>query len=76
MSRILPRHRRHAEKAHDLQRIAAILAETDPNPTSTVVKVTLAGDSRRLRGFPIVARGVAGVSPGSDPVAELLRSVM
>lgn len=35
--------------------------------------VPAGGDAARLRGIPVVARGVAGAQRGSDPLAELLR---
>ena len=31
-----------------------------------------AGDSRKLRGVPVISRGVSGTQPGSDPLAALL----
>ena len=72
MSRPLPRYL----EPEDFQRkLARILIETgDAAPTTTVVKATLAGDNRRLRGIPAIGYSVAGVSPGTDPVAELLRN--
>jgi hypothetical protein len=36
---------------------------------------TAGGDSRRLRGIPVVARGVSGVSPGTHPLDNVNRSV-
>jgi hypothetical protein len=75
MSRILPRFYREQQAAEDAARLAQVLLETgEPVPPKTTSSVTLAGDTRRLRGLPAVARGVAGVSPGTDPVAEVLRS--
>ena len=73
MSRILPRHQRFEEHARDIEKIVRIILETEPQQNvTTVQRVTLAGDSRRLRGIPTVARGVAGMSTES---ADLLRRV-
>ena len=40
---------------------------------ATSWSATTAGDRRQLRGIPAVSRNVGGVSPGTDPVAELMR---
>lgn len=37
-------------------------------------ELTKPGDERKLRGIPVQARGVGGTMPGSDPLAEVLRS--
>ena len=75
MSRSLPRFRRHEERAADITRITRIILETGPVETPTTVqRATLAGDSRRLRGIPAVARGVAGCSPGTDPFSQAARN--
>lgn len=41
--------------------------ETGVDPHRPVAGGTLAGDERRLRGIPIVGRGIGGVSPGTRP---------
>lgn len=67
MSHPLPRYTDW--RAQDERRLARILLETGtsvPSPT-TVQRATLAGDERRLRGIPVCARGVPGVSPGTHP---------
>lgn len=75
MSLILPRFYAAIQRIEDAQKIGRILAETgDPGPTNTVARATLAGDTRRLRGIPAVARGVSGVSPGTDPTVVVRRS--
>lgn len=72
MSHALPRFHRHQEAQADLATIAAILIETgEEPPIITVTKATLPGDSRRLRGIPVVG-GVTGTSPGTDPLQALL----
>lgn len=73
--RLLPRFHARAEEAARQRRIAEITAEAEqnaPDQPETVARATLPGDSRRLRGIPVIG-GVSGTSPGSDPVAETLR---
>ena len=58
----------------DERKVARIILESGSAPESaTVARATLPGDNRRLRGIPAVARGVAGVSPGTDPYGETAR---
>ena len=68
---LLPRFTDH--RIEDERKIARIILETGEAPAATVARATLPGDTRRLRGIPSVARGVAGVSPGTDPYAETMR---
>jgi hypothetical protein len=49
---------RLAEQVDEITRDAAIEATT---------KATLPLDYRRMRGFPIVAQGVSGATPGTEP---------
>ncbi len=35
--------------------------------------VPVGGDRDRLRGFPVVGKGIGGTAPGTDPVAALFR---
>lgn len=30
------------------------------------------GDARKLRGVPVIARGVGGTQPGTDPLAAII----
>lgn len=73
MSLILPRFNASMQRIQDAEKIGRILRETGavdlPKPSFT--KATAAGDTRRLRGIPCVARGVAGVSPGTHPTTAL-----
>lgn len=76
MSQHLPRFYRRQQAAEDQRKIGRILLETgEAAPTKTTTAATLPGDTRRLRGLPAVARGVAGVSPGTDPLTETLRTI-
>lgn len=59
------------ERRESALRVAAATREAGVREAPT--SPTLAGDARRLRGIPAVSRSVGGVSPGSDPVAELMR---
>lgn len=63
MSRPLPRY---LEPDPFEPKLARILLEVgEPAPTvATVARATLAGDERRLRGIPVVGRGISG---GVDP---------
>lgn len=71
MSQPLPRYTNTT--LDDERKLARILLETgDPAPPTTVARATLPGDTRRLRGIPVQARGVGGTSPGSNPLAALL----
>jgi hypothetical protein len=71
---LLPRFNRFSEKLEDERKIAKVLMESDGvEIPKTVARATLPGDNRRLRGIPCVARGVAGVSPGTDPLAYVVR---
>lgn len=74
MARLLPRFFARQEEVARLREISQIVAESEvlDEQVATAPGVTLAGDRRRLRGVPVVG-GVSGTSPGSDPVAEVLR---
>lgn len=73
MSQPLPRYL--DTRADDDRKLARIILEAgDTEPPATVTKATLPGDTRRLRGIP-VAGGAPGTSPGTDPLAALLRNV-
>jgi hypothetical protein len=73
MTPILRRFNAAVERLEDQRRLGRILLETDTTTTATVARATLPGDTRRLRGIPAVARGVPGVSPGTDPHTETVR---
>jgi hypothetical protein len=70
---LLPRFHRRQLEAEDHAAVERIVREAVQ--TSTVARATLPGDTRRLRGIPVCAMGVAGVSPGTDPMAALLRTI-
>lgn len=68
MSQVLPRFHASIQRVEDERKIGRILMETTTAEVPrTVARATLPGDNRRLRGIPCVARGVAGVSPGTHP---------
>jgi hypothetical protein len=68
MSHLLRRFHAHSEHIEDERKIGRILLESSiAEVPRTVARATLPGDNRRLRGIPCVARGVAGVSPGTHP---------
>jgi hypothetical protein len=72
MNPLLPRFHRRQLDAQDRAAVDRAVQDSIPE-TSTVARATLPGDTRRLRGIPICAMGVQGTSPGTDPVAEVLR---
>lgn len=67
MARLLPRYRRDLEP-EERQRVERVV-EVEP-----VTSAMAGGDKRRLRGIPVVGRGVGGTSPGTDPYAALDRT--
>lgn len=75
MTHVLPRFFAALERLEDERKIGQILLEAAVADTpATVARATLPGDHRRLRGIPCVARGVAGVAPGTHPLAALMSS--
>lgn len=64
---LLPRFSAVSERLEDQRKVGRILMESVDAVPVTVARATLPGDNRRLRGIPCVARGVAGVSPGTAP---------
>ena len=76
MSHLLPRFHATTERMEDQRKLGRVLLEVgEREVTATVARATLPGDTRRLRGIPVCARGVAGVSPGTNPLAQVLRFV-
>lgn len=66
----------HALRIHNLNtqletQLAEIAKDTNSQPIVNS-RATAAGDSRKLRGIPTIARGVTGTSPGTDPLAVVL----
>jgi hypothetical protein len=50
------------------ERLRRILDQaTEPEAQATPGRSTLPGDSRKLRGVPVIAPGVSGHIPGSRP---------
>lgn len=72
MSQVLPRFSAAAQRIADAEKLGRILRETG-EVTVAVGRATAGGDDRRLRGIPCIARGVAGVSPGTDPILAVRR---
>jgi hypothetical protein len=76
---ILPRFRWNEQQAEDERKLAAILleveAEAHPDSNGRVHRRSADGHNKtRARGVPIIGRvGSSGASPGTDPVAALLR---
>jgi len=55
--------------------MAEIAIETEREIPKALCCATAAGDERRLRGIPCIARGVGGTSPGTRPGAFIDRAV-
>lgn len=71
---LLPRFTAATERIEDERKIARVLLESESAEVPhTVARATLPGDNRRLRGIPCIARGVSGVSPGTDPLLAVQR---
>ena len=71
---LLPRFLAVQQQAEDERKLARILEHDFPDGNGAMPRRSSADGHRgdRRRGLPIVARGVGGTSPGTDPVAALL----
>jgi hypothetical protein len=68
---LLPRCRRAMQAIEDERWLAKLRLEPgEPDPK--LVNGAAGGDPARMRGLPMIARGVKGAAPGTDPVGELL----
>ena len=78
MSQTLRRFQRHQERREDIEKIAALIDEGELLPEEVSRKPLRASAdghrSDRMRGFPIVARGVSGTMPGTVPLAAAIRA--
>jgi hypothetical protein len=74
----LPHYLAFEEKLRDAERIAAILLETEAETAPEAnghkpLRASADGHRKdRMRGFPIIAKGVSGTMPGTDPLRHLL----
>lgn len=70
----LPRFRAHQQKVADARKLSRIIEETggETAPAKASAGATSGGDWQRMRGFPIIGRGVGGTVPGTDPLAALI----
>jgi hypothetical protein len=55
------------ERAHYAQPQAKLALEASIDRLAVQAEATAAGDARRLRGLPGLARGVSGAIPGTAP---------
>ena len=75
MSHLLPRFHATTERMEDERKIGRVVLDSEcAEVPKSVARATLPGDTRRLRGIPVVCRGVGGVSPGTNPLAALMAS--
>jgi hypothetical protein len=56
-----------AKRAQIAGRLAEQVDKITRDTAVETTRATLPLDYRRMRGFPIVARGVSGAAPGSQP---------
>lgn len=78
MPQRLPRYLAFEEKCRDIEKLAKLLLETEaeiaPEVNGKVLRASASGHHKaRMRGFPIIAKGVGGTAPGTDPLGALLR---
>jgi hypothetical protein len=77
MSHLLPRFHATTERMEDERKIGRVLLdggeipEPEKNPRRQLVKP---GDPRVLRAIPVIARGVAGCIPGTEPYGAFVLS--
>lgn len=75
MSHLLPRFHAASERIEDERKIGRVILnsgeapEPVKNPRRALAKP---GDPRVLRAIPVIARGVGGTVPGTEPLAALL----
>ena len=75
MADILPRFYRRQQQIDDARKVARIILETGCSYEEAGGKLVNGADGhnwQRMRGLPIVARGVRGTAPGTDPLGALL----
>ncbi len=76
MSHLLPRyHRRQLAREDAVAVDKAVGYASDEPSTQQAPRLQLAkpGDPRVLRAIPVIARGVGGAIPGSNPLTEAMR---
>lgn len=71
MSPLLPRYLDH--HAEDERAIAKAVLETGEQVPVKHGHGIAGGDQARLRGIPVIARGVGGTSPGTRPDGRITR---
>lgn len=77
MTQLLPRFHAASERIDDERKIAqAVLdgKEAPSEPKSLRRALAKPGDPRVLRAIPVIARGVGGTIPGTEPLAALITS--
>ena len=69
----LPRFRAAEQRVADARKLARLLAEAGAEATPAVKgALPTGGDRARMRGFPIVGKGIRGTAPGTDPVGAMI----
>jgi hypothetical protein len=73
---ILPRFYRHMQELEDLKRIGQILLEGGEVERESGLPLRRSADGHnrdRRRGLPMISKGIGGTSPGTNPLAAVLR---
>ncbi len=65
-------HELLTHQAHQLAQILLEINPDEPAPQERKYRATAAGDERRLRGIPALARGVGSAIPGTNPLQALI----
>ena len=70
------RYYRRMQELEDLKRICQIILEGGEVEAEAGLPLRRSADGHnrdRRRGLPVISKGIGGTSPGTDPVAALLR---
>lgn len=73
MSRLLAKLQRERLADEHAKLVASALMESAASNVPTRGR-SGEGDQRRMRGIPVIGRGVGGTIPGTDPLREAMRS--
>lgn len=71
---ILRIHHERTEQRTALEKIQnMILTDEQPTTSKHIGYRSGEGDRQRLRAIPVIAAGIPGTIPGTNPLAELIR---
>lgn len=73
MPQLLPRFAGYLAKMEDERKIARIILEAEAaDEAPRLVKGADGHNWQRMRGVPLISKGVRGTMPGTDPLAALI----